>query len=234
MCSIPPKVVARPVIRPRVIGLPRPVTPRRRPRGASARPMLIPAPTEAARPTKKALCELCVRPAAAKIGASVGDRAVHQAEQSGLDFLEDELRFRVRGLDGRRFLGFESLSVGLVNGHVEVPNVREMNALEITVLFFPGGAHRKRRALGLCLLLLGAAPVGAQAPGPVRHPPRGHGGHRAYGHPHPRRLPLFRHGGARPGGDAGRPRPLPPSDPARALAPAHRPCRPTPRHGDAG
>ncbi len=31
--------------------------------------------------------------------------------------------------------------------------------------FFPAGAQRKRRALGLCLLALASAPAGAQAPG---------------------------------------------------------------------
>jgi len=52
------------------------------------------------------------------------------------------------------------LYVGLVNGHAGVPIVRK-----ISVLFFPGGARRKRRPLGLCLLLLVGAGVGAQAPG---------------------------------------------------------------------
>ena len=62
--------VATPVMAPRSTGPPRPVTVPSSD-SASARPMLTPAPSDAARPTKKAFCGLPVRPAAAKIGAKV-------------------------------------------------------------------------------------------------------------------------------------------------------------------
>ena len=66
----PPAAVMRPQTAPRIIGWPRPlIAPSSE--SASAKPMLIPAPTEEARPTRKASLLLCVAKAAAKSGASV-------------------------------------------------------------------------------------------------------------------------------------------------------------------
>src|SRR5579875_2085543 len=70
VCPMPPSVVIRPQTAPRSHGWPRPV---RLPSSerASAKPMLMPAPTEAASPTAKASWVLMVAKAVAKIGASV-------------------------------------------------------------------------------------------------------------------------------------------------------------------
>ena len=67
---MPPSAVIRPQTRPRIQGWPRPV---RLPssESASAKPMLMPAPTEAARPTRNASQLLWVAKAAANTGASV-------------------------------------------------------------------------------------------------------------------------------------------------------------------
>ena len=67
---IPPKVVIMPQIPPRIQGRPLPLRTPSSER-ASANPILIPAPSEAAIPTRKAVRELCVANAAAKTGASV-------------------------------------------------------------------------------------------------------------------------------------------------------------------
>ena len=85
----PPSVVIRPQTTPRIHGWPRPV---RLPSSdsASAKPMLMPAPTEAASPTRKASQGLRVAKAAAKQRRERGDRAIHQAGQAGLDDLQDE------------------------------------------------------------------------------------------------------------------------------------------------
>ena len=70
MWSMPPRIVATPVIAPRPTGVPRPLT-LPSSLNASASPMLIPAPTLAASPTKNASIDFPVSPATAKIGASV-------------------------------------------------------------------------------------------------------------------------------------------------------------------
>jgi len=54
VCSIPPMVVATPVIMPLTNGFPRPVTSPSSDK-ASSSPILMPAPTDAASPTKNAL-----------------------------------------------------------------------------------------------------------------------------------------------------------------------------------
>ena len=70
VCPIPPRAVMRPQMNPRVQGRPRPV---RLPSSdnASAKPMLMPAPSDAARPTAKASQVFFVAKAAANTGASV-------------------------------------------------------------------------------------------------------------------------------------------------------------------
>ena len=70
VCPIPPRAVIAPQITPRTHGCPRPV---RLPssESASAKPMLMPAPADAARPTRNASLELCVANAEANTGASV-------------------------------------------------------------------------------------------------------------------------------------------------------------------
>ena len=70
MWPTPPTAVIAPQISPRTHGCPRPV---RLPssESASANPMLMPAPSEAAMPTRKASQLLRVAKAAAKTGASV-------------------------------------------------------------------------------------------------------------------------------------------------------------------
>src|SRR5271166_1841485 len=67
---MPPSAVIAPQTEPRSHGVPRPV---RLPSSdnASAKPMLIPAPSDAARPTAKASQVFFVANAAAKTGASV-------------------------------------------------------------------------------------------------------------------------------------------------------------------
>src|ERR1700719_1354245 len=86
---MPPTVVMRPQTAPRAQGRPRPL---RTPSSdiASAKPMLIPAPTEAAMPTRKASLLVCVAKAAAKDGRERRDGAVHQSSEAGLDNLEHE------------------------------------------------------------------------------------------------------------------------------------------------
>src|SRR5579885_3384551 len=70
VCPMPPAVVIRPVAAPRIQGDPRPVSEPSSDK-ASAKPIEMPAPTEAARPTRKASQLLCVAKAAAKSGARV-------------------------------------------------------------------------------------------------------------------------------------------------------------------
>ncbi len=53
---------------------------------ASDSPMLMPAPTEAARPTKKVLWALWVRPAVAKSGASVETEPSIRPSRAGCTF----------------------------------------------------------------------------------------------------------------------------------------------------
>src|SRR5580693_4348396 len=67
---IPPKVVIKPQTPPRIQGRPLPLRTPSSER-ASANPILIPAPSEAAIPTRKAVRELWVANAAAKTGAKV-------------------------------------------------------------------------------------------------------------------------------------------------------------------
>src|ERR1700728_2685952 len=67
---MPPKVVIKPQTPPRIQGRPLPLRTPSSER-ASAKPILIPAPSEAAIPTRKAVRELWVANAAAKTGAKV-------------------------------------------------------------------------------------------------------------------------------------------------------------------
>src|ERR1700722_15934463 len=67
---MPPKVVIKPQTPPRIQGWPLPLRTPSSER-ASANPILIPAPSEAAIPTRKAVRELWVANAAAKTGAKV-------------------------------------------------------------------------------------------------------------------------------------------------------------------
>jgi hypothetical protein len=92
---MPPTVVMRPQTVPRAQGRPRPLS---TPSSdiASAKPMLMPAPTEAAMPTRKASLLVCVAKAAAKTGASVETGAVHQSREAGsivVCFFEKWFRF---------------------------------------------------------------------------------------------------------------------------------------------
>ncbi len=69
--ATPPLKVITPVMAPRSHGLPRPlILPSSE--SASANAMLIPAPTDVAIPTRKAVCVERVANAAAKIGAREG------------------------------------------------------------------------------------------------------------------------------------------------------------------
>src|SRR5215213_2445801 len=70
VCRMPPTNVARPVIVPRKNGLPRPVS-EPSSESPSEKPMLIPAPTAAARPTRNVILGSLVAKAVAKSGASV-------------------------------------------------------------------------------------------------------------------------------------------------------------------
>ncbi len=86
---MPPAVVIAPQTSPRVQGCPRPLrTPSSE--SASAKPMVMPAPMEAAMPTRNAVQLLCEANAAANTGARVDTRAVHQAGQARLDDLQHE------------------------------------------------------------------------------------------------------------------------------------------------
>src|SRR4051794_26666395 len=91
VCSIPPTAVATPVMAPRSQGPPRPVI-EPSSESASASPMLIPAPSEAARPTKKALSGRPVIPAAAKIGASVETAPSISPSRAGCTFCRTKAR----------------------------------------------------------------------------------------------------------------------------------------------
>src|SRR5215472_6664782 len=70
VCPIPPKALIAPQLNPRTQGWPRPV---KLPSSdkASANPMLMPAPAEAAIPTRNASQLFCVAKAAANTGAKV-------------------------------------------------------------------------------------------------------------------------------------------------------------------
>src|SRR6266550_3504169 len=70
VCPNPPAVVINPVAAPRIHGDPRPVSDPSSD-SDSANPIDIPAPNEAANPTRNASQLLCVAKAAAKSGASV-------------------------------------------------------------------------------------------------------------------------------------------------------------------
>src|SRR6266853_6416423 len=70
VCPIPPAAVISPQIGPLIQGLPRPVS-EPSSESDSANPIEIPAPTEAARPTRNASQVLCEAYAAANSGASV-------------------------------------------------------------------------------------------------------------------------------------------------------------------
>ena len=70
MCPNPPAVVMPPMISPRIHGEPRPVNDPSS-ESDSANPIEIPAPTDAAMPTRNASHVLCEAYAAANSGASV-------------------------------------------------------------------------------------------------------------------------------------------------------------------
>src|SRR5215208_3499367 len=70
VCKMPPTNVAKPVIVPRKIGLPRPVSDPSS-ESPSEKPMLIPAPTAAARPTRNVILGSLVAKAVANNGARV-------------------------------------------------------------------------------------------------------------------------------------------------------------------
>src|SRR5215211_642710 len=70
VCKMPPTNVARPVIVPRKNGLPRPVSDPSS-ESPSEKPMLIPAPTAAASPTRNVILGSLVAKAVANNGASV-------------------------------------------------------------------------------------------------------------------------------------------------------------------
>src|SRR5262249_29382130 len=70
VCPIPPAVVINPITSPRIHGDPRPVNDPSSDKD-SANPIEIPAPSEAASPTRNASQLLCVATAAANRGASV-------------------------------------------------------------------------------------------------------------------------------------------------------------------
>ncbi len=77
----PPSVVIKPQTTPRSHGVPRPLS-LLSSDIASANPMLMPAPTDAARPTLKVANVFCVANAAANNGASVETELVHQPRKS--------------------------------------------------------------------------------------------------------------------------------------------------------
>src|SRR4051794_20298033 len=88
---MPPTAVAPPVMAPRSQGPPRPgIEPS--PESAPASPMLTPAPSEAARPTKKVLSGRPVIPAAAKIGASVETAPSISPSRAGCTFCRTKAR----------------------------------------------------------------------------------------------------------------------------------------------
>src|SRR5215216_4914851 len=70
VCRMPPTNVAKPVIEPRKNGLPRPVSDPSS-ESPSEKPMLIPAPTAAANPTRNVILGSLVAKAVANNGASV-------------------------------------------------------------------------------------------------------------------------------------------------------------------
>src|SRR5918911_2716390 len=70
VCRMPPTKVAKPVIAPRKSGFPRPVSDPSSER-PSEKPMLIPAPTAAASPTRNVILGSLVAKAVANNGASV-------------------------------------------------------------------------------------------------------------------------------------------------------------------
>jgi len=86
--KLPPRNVAPPVIKPRDMDVPLPVTVPSS-ESASERPMLIPAPSAAASPTNNAACEPA-RNAVAKIGARVETVPSIRPIQGGLHALEHE------------------------------------------------------------------------------------------------------------------------------------------------
>jgi hypothetical protein len=83
-------VVAIPVMLPRKMGRPRPVT-MPSSDSASARPMLTPAPSEAANPTKKPVFRLSCKAGDSENRCKGRDRAIHQTQQCRLDFLQNEI-----------------------------------------------------------------------------------------------------------------------------------------------
>src|SRR6185503_17970763 len=90
VCSMPPIAVATPVMAPRKSGWPRPVI-EPSSDSASARPMLMPAPSEAASPTKNALDGLPLSPAAANKGASVDTAPSISPSSAGCTFCSTKL-----------------------------------------------------------------------------------------------------------------------------------------------
>ena len=97
---MPPAVVIKPQTRPRRSGAPRPES-LPSSDSASAKPIEMPAPIEAASPTRKAFHELWVAKRRGEHRRERRHRTVHQADKAGLDDLQDKppalvLRFVVR------------------------------------------------------------------------------------------------------------------------------------------
>src|ERR1700722_11277663 len=90
---MPPKVVIKPQTPPRIQGRPLPLRTPSSER-ASANPILIPAPSEAAIPTRNAIRELWVAKAAAKTGANVDtDPSISPARPGWTIWRTKTLRF---------------------------------------------------------------------------------------------------------------------------------------------
>ena len=105
---MPPAVVISPQTRPRSSGAPRPES-LPSSDSASAKPIEMPAPIEAASPTRKAFHELWVAKRRGEHRRERRHRAVHQADQAGLDDLQDKppalvLRFARPGVVGQHLV----------------------------------------------------------------------------------------------------------------------------------
>ena len=93
-CPNPPIAVISPQMPPRSRGEPRPVSEPSSER-ASAKPMLIPAPMEAARPTRKVCKLFWVAKAAANSGASVETEPSINPARPGCTYCSTNMRWRV-------------------------------------------------------------------------------------------------------------------------------------------
>ena len=121
----PPTVVIKPQMPPRRRGEPRPVS-EPSSDSASAKPMLMPAPIEAARPTRKVCQLLCVAKAAANSGASVDTEPSMSPARPRLHILQDEhapcgfvfLLFDVRSQEFIRKLRRQTLVLLLGEGQI--------------------------------------------------------------------------------------------------------------------